>query len=648
MIEGLPYEPRPGQDRLIRFIADALESGRHSVIESGTGTGKTVSSLAATVPFAKRTGKRIIYLTRTKSQQKQVLSELREMSSVVDVFGVAIQGRSPATCPRMMDDPELRTGSSEEMSRLCSHLKSKRNGGGCRYYDAIRSIDAEVYVDDLMQSLPDPESFMERCIEDGLCPYEMMKAAVPFADVVAAPYVFVVSPHILNRLLEWMNCTLEDTIIIVDEAHNLPDYLRESFTFEYHVRSLASVQKEAEFEGDPPVADGVSVMDVVDAMKICFLEANMEYLHDTDGLVPFGFLQEVLMGELHVTSSVVANICKNLSELGETIRERKKDDHRLPRSYIGNLGDFLTFWMMCDDMSYVRLINGGEDHSLEAYCMDPYEAAAPFRDCFASVHMSGTLEPLPEYISELGLKRCSHTSFPSPFDPENLLTFYADDVTTRHGDLQIDPDNIDRIMDHIVDLVNGIGRNTAVFFPSYEMMERFVSKGLPNLLEGDVFTERRGMDQMELMDTVDTFRSSRGGILFAVTGGRISEGLDFPSRDLEMAIIVGLPYQRPSAKKDALMRYCQYRFDNGWDHVVKFPMVRKMRQARGRLIRSGTDRGVAVILDNRVTQIAGFGAILSNDLVRDCNMFFDGVMSPSDFAVREHISRSQGGPEQQN
>lgn len=96
------------------------------------------------------------------------------------------------------------------------------------------------------------------------------------------------------------------------------------------------------------------------------------------------------------------------------------------------------------------------------------------------------------------------------------------------------------------------------------------------------------------------------------------------------------------------MRYCQYRFDNGWDHVVKFPMVRKMRQARGRLIRSGTDRGVAVILDNRVTQIAGFGAILSNDLVRDCNMFFDGVMSPSDFAVREHISRSQGGPEQQN
>ena len=91
MIEGLPYEPRPGQDRLIRFITDSLESGRHSVVESGTGTGKTVSALAATVPFAKRNGKRVVFLTRTKSQQKQIMSELRAMSSVIDVFGIAVQ-----------------------------------------------------------------------------------------------------------------------------------------------------------------------------------------------------------------------------------------------------------------------------------------------------------------------------------------------------------------------------------------------------------------------------------------------------------------------------------------------------------------------------------------------------------------------------
>jgi DNA excision repair protein ERCC-2 len=68
-------------------------------------------------------------------------------------------------------------------------------------------------------------------------------------------------------------------------------------------------------------------------------------------------------------------------------------------------------------------------------------------------------------------------------------------------------------------------------------------------------------------------------------------------------------------------------------------MIRKMRQARGRLIRSGTDRGVAVVLDNRVTQIPGFDAILSDDLVRDCNLFFDGVMKPSDFMLRDQVAR---------
>ena len=182
--------------------------------------------------------------------------------------------------------------------------------------------------------------------------------------------------------------------------------------------------------------------------------------------------------------------------------------------------------------------------------------------------------------------------------------------------------------------MNGTGRNTAVFFPSYEMMDRFLMNGTADALEGKVFSERRGMSQGELMETVDEFRTSSGGILFAVTGGRVSEGIDFPSRDLELAIIVGLPYPRPSFKKEALIRYFDRRYGNGWDAVVKTPMVRKIRQARGRLIRSETDRGAAVVLDSRVTQIYGFGALPTKDAVADINDFFDGITTPSDLALR--------------
>ena len=635
-MEYFPYEPREAQRDIVSFLRDTVSKGGHAVIESGTGTGKTICSLAGTLPFSKAHGKKILYLTRTKSQQKQIIEELRRISANDEVFGIAVQGRSVSTCPMMASDPELRYGTPDELSKLCSHLKKKGPDGrcGCPYFSAMADLDPEAYVKSIRTEMPDPETFQRRCADDGYCPYEMSKACLPFADVVAAPYTFLVVPAIRNHLLDWMNVPLQDLVVVVDEAHNMPDFLRDSCTSEYFLHSLDYVDRESDDNSNPEVLDGVAVSDVVKAMRKCFSEAALEYLMDADGLIPYGFLEECLMSELCVTSHQIQGMCKNMIELGETIRERKKERRKLPRSYIGNLGAFIEFWMSCDDVTYVRLINGGNDPSFEAYCMDPYEPAEPFRECFSSVHMSGTLDPLDQYQKELGLIKCERRVFPSPFDPDNLLTIYAEDVTTRHKDLQIDPDNIGRIKDHIIEIVNSTGRNTAVFFPSYEMMDRFLMNGTADALDGKVFSERRGMSQGELMETVDEFRSSSGGILFAVTGGRVSEGIDFPSRDLELAIIVGLPYPRPSFKKEALIRYFDRRFGNGWDAVVKTPMVRKIRQARGRLIRSDTDRGVAMVLDSRVTQIYGFGAIPTKDASSDINDFFDRLITPSELAVR--------------
>ena len=101
-----------------------------------------------------------------------------------------------------------------------------------------------------------------------------------------------------------------------------------------------------------------------------------------------------------------------------------------------------------------------------------------------------------------------------------------------------------------------------------------------------------------------------------------SEGLDFPGRQLELAVIVGIPFAHPSAKQDALIGYCQNRFGNGWDMAVRVPAVRKMRQAIGRLIRSEGDRGMAVILDRRVASLDGLDAKLTSDPVAEVRRFF--------------------------
>ena len=636
-MEYFPYSPRPFQEGIVSFISDSVSSGRSAVLESGTGTGKTICALAGTLPFAKSTERKVVFLTRTKSQQKQVISELREISKKWDVFGIAVQGRSLNTCPMMSENKEFRSGTPEEMSKLCSQLK-KDGGAKCPYFRRLLETDTDEFIITLREKMPDPETFQSMCISEGICPYEMAKIAMKYADVVTAPYTFIVMPNIRRRLLDWLDVAIEDLIIIVDEAHNMPDFLRDSCTYEYTLNALNSAEKEAGTVFDPEVSAGVSVTDVTGIIRNCFADAEIEFLRGEDGTIPYGFIREQMMDDLSKPSTALDGIFKNLIELGESIREEKKMNLKLPRSYIGSLGSFLQFWDTCEEGCYVRLINGGENPSFEAYCMDPYMAAEPFRECFASVHMSGTLEPLEHYTDELGLDECDICTFSSPFNPDNLFTLYADDVTTRHKDIQIDPDNIERIKDYIIEIVNNMGRNTAVFFPSYEMMERFVSTGILDRIESSVLMERRDMSQGELMETVDVFKKSTSAVLFAVTGGRVSEGIDFPSKDLEVAVIVGLPYPRPSFKKEALIRYSDLRFGNGWDHVIRSPMIRKMRQARGRLIRSEDDIGVAIILDSRITQIYGFGAVRSDNLVKDAEDFFDGLLIPSEAFVRRSES----------
>jgi len=94
-------------------VASKVRAGKHLVAESGTGTGKTICSLCGALPEAMASGRKVLYLTRTNSQQKQVMMELRRISESVPVFGLGIQGRQ-STCPLIQRDPELRSGNPEE------------------------------------------------------------------------------------------------------------------------------------------------------------------------------------------------------------------------------------------------------------------------------------------------------------------------------------------------------------------------------------------------------------------------------------------------------------------------------------------------------------------------------------------------------
>jgi len=623
-----PYTPRPGQERLISLVRSACEDRAHLVVESGTGTGKTVCALSACLEYCRGRGKKLLYLTRTNSQQRQVMFELRQISERAKVFGVALQGRRNM-CPLARRDSELSAGTPEELSKVCSDRKAKVLRGdeeACKYYARTVSEDLSPVLRYARDELPTAEEFAAYCVDRELCPYEVSKLHVPAADVVATPYIMFFDKFIRHALLDWMGCSLSDIVLVVDEAHNLPAYARELESAELSNLTLKAAENEVDEYGDPEVSEGVSLRDFLSLLQDILDETVDEYLIDEDGIIPQSHIEEQLMFRTRLTSRGVAGLLGQASNFGEMIRDRKRLQGGLPRSYIHATAGFLSFWSGLEEGEYVKLITETSARAFEAYCLNAAIACAPVTECHASVHMSGTLKPLDDYRKSIGLPGDARLAeVPSPFPPENRLVLYVDDVTTKYEEIERQDEMVDRIAGHISSLLGGVRRSTIVFYPSYALMERISSKTAQASSDRSVFYEERSMEQGDLMRVVRDFKLLPGeAVLHAIAGGRVSEGMDFPGAELELAIVAGVPYPKPTAKQRALQHFCEIRFGDGWEHAVKAPTARKLQQSIGRLIRSATDRGVAVVLDKRAVQFRDtIAARRSDNPVKDVRRFFE-------------------------
>jgi DNA excision repair protein ERCC-2 len=616
-----PYEPRPHQLELARAVERRVREGGHLVVESPTGTGKTVCALSGCLSACIEEDHRVLYLTRTNAQQKQVLLELRAINAIRPVFGTAIQGRANM-CFMAHDDPEVASANSEELSRFCSDRKARTREGGaedamaCPYFGGLLEWDMQRTVDWAMKALPTASELLEYCRERRICAHEVAKELLRHARVVTAPYIYFFYPFTRRMLLEWMGCHESQLVVVVDEAHNLPDYARELQSLKLTQESLRRARHEVYELGDPEVNEGLALSAFLEGLEAIVVDLADEYVIDEDGLFPPDGFSTELMSRFRVTSVKATTIAKNTVTHGEILKEQRRRLGRLARSFVYSTGRFVEAYMKLDSADYVKLVakepatQRDEPRAswLEGYCMDPAKACAALWDTAASIHMSGTLRPLEEYRASIGLPEDTELlALPSPFPPENRRLLYARDLTTRFEDLQRDPGMITRLEDRIVELVEGLKRNTVVFFPSFAMKQRFVLDGVAGRVGSRVYDEERGMATSDLEGLIEDFRQPNGdgNCLLAVVGGRVSEGLDFPGKGLEVALVVGIPYPKPSARQKAMRHYYEVKFGRGWDYAVKAPTTRKLLQAVGRLIRSETDVGVAVVLDSRAAQFKG-------------------------------------------
>jgi DNA excision repair protein ERCC-2 len=610
-LDLFPYRPRPLQAELMGLVSSGIASGGSVLAEAGSGSGKTVCALVPAIHDGGRAGKRVLYLTRTNSQQVQVFRELRSIAARTRVLGTGIQGRH-STCLLIEMEKEWRNASPEELSLLCNDRKEaarRKESRGCAFFGRLLETGIGELMEYARRELPTVEEMTRRCSRLGVCPYEASKLLLKEAQVVVAPYVFLLSPFIRARLLDWMNCPLEDIVAVVDESHNLPQFARSLKSVSLGVGTLRIASQEAADLGGLHVLDEVQAPEFCDRLEQIILGLRDEYIIDEDGIVPPGEVEEELMYSFKWTSNKLETAVANIAAHGEVIRENRRRAGRIPRSYLHSVGAFLALWMGVESDAYVKLIkDDGDGPRLEAYCMDPSLASEPLRRCHAGIHMSGTLSPLEEYRDSLGLPGpVLMRSFPPCFPPENRLILFDSSVCMKYEERLTDEEMFGGILAKAAAVCRSVSRNTAVFFPSHDLLELSVARGFGEAVGRKVFLEERGLPQQELIETIDLFKEEGrkgedGAVLLSVIGGRVSEGIDFPDRELEVAILVGIPYPKPTAKQKALQYYYDIKFGKGWDYTVKAPTARRMLQAIGRLIRSEKDRGVAVILDRRAAQ----------------------------------------------
>jgi len=201
------------------------------------------------------------------------------------------------------------------------------------------------------------------------------------------------------------------------------------------------------------------------------------------------------------------------------------------------------------------------------------------------------------------LENAIEKEYTSPYPKENKLVLIVPGVTTQwrsRGD-----EMYNKYAENLENIINNIPGNTAVFFPSYDILEKIheiIFKNINKNINKNILMEKRDMKKEErnkLYNSLINYSQGKGSVLLGVQAGSMSEGVDYPRNVLSGVVIVGLPLGIPDLETQSLIEYYDFKFNRGRDYGYIYPAMIKALQSAGRGIRSETDRGVIIFMDER-------------------------------------------------
>ncbi len=565
----LPFDtPRPGQFDLADAVFKIAKPSGRLFVEAPTGSGKTAALLLGALrAVAAGSISQIVYLTAKTDGRRTVEETLRRFREQGTILKVVVIAAMKDRCLY----PEAGC-----LSDACPLAKG--------HFDRVRDAVEAWFA----ARVSDEESLYRVSETHGVCPYHLAKECVPLADIVICDYNFFFDPQgALSSLLDGRNQT---RLVLLDEAHNLPDRARDMFSAKFTARHLEEARKNAGHRGK-------SLQRVITVLLSTFADLvetflPVQQMETVVSALPRSFL-ETLDAFLREMEAVLA-----AGDLAPKDNEAMRLCYFEALSFMRALGRGIR-------SDVLTLSRRAGSLALTLFARDPSPHLRRVLDSAkcASVFFSGTLSPIGFFSKLLGGDADDPKLVqPGIFPASNRLVAVAAHISTRYADRQ-------RFVPSVVEAIRAAvlqkKGNYLVFFPSHAYLAMIAGAlDLPKS-RVEVIHQSPNPTAQERKKFIAKFNRKRPKktlVGLAVLGGRFGESLDLPGETLIGAAIVSPALPAAGFEQELIRAHFEETEDKGFEYAYAYPGMNKVLQAAGRVHRTETDRGILLFIGKRFVE----------------------------------------------
>jgi chromosome transmission fidelity protein 1 len=411
---------------------------------------------------------------------------------------------------------------------------------------------------------------------------------------VLLPYPSLLTPQIRRGL----DLSLRDSLVILDEAHNLPEAINA-----YNSFSDISISKIDQF-----------ISNLKNYLAKYLAKMNPKNSTKIQQIVSFLTNFSLFCSQSTGSEFTFIDLIKKFSSLGNfdfLELSAFSEEYRLTLKCAQN--DFpLASILSSLHLKHGTFLKTLPENNISFLSFDPSEALDEIlMNTKRIVFAGGTLSPefgqiiLPagtEFLS----KSFGHLIRPHQFK----MLFLPQGVTRRALRFTFDnrtPEIFEELSRCIKNFEKIVPGGIVVFFPSYQSLASYRTSR-PEFSRPCWFEEPRTMREEAPEDNIfESYKKSidshQFSILFAVLGGRLSEGINFSDNYARAVVIVGIPY--PNLNDRATMiktAYLSKKLNLSSNDLLERLCLQLVNQAIGRAIRHKDDYAVAILLDERYHQ----------------------------------------------